>query len=82
MAKAPGEKSSKMDLVTFENLIRIARRYNVDSFSYGDVSVNLGADLSDIHPDPVNNPGGSMNDELYSTDPEGDILLTSPTMRA
>jgi hypothetical protein len=70
-----------MDLAMFEQLIMVARKYRVDSFSYGQVTVNLGNDFLDM-PDPNSNPGGAMHDEVGVPGSEpGDYLITNPTMR-
>jgi len=73
-----GEKSSMMDLGTYESLLMLARKYGIDSFTYGPITVNLGSDMSEL-PDPVNNPGGSMYDELDSG-PDDFPLITNPTI--
>ncbi len=76
-----GETTLKMDLGMFEELIKVARKYKVDSFSYGQVTVNLGNDFLDM-PDPTENPGGAMDEEIRMPGSEtGDYLLTNPTMR-
>jgi len=64
-----------MDLETYEKLLKLARKYRIDSFSYGDVTVNL---LSDYDEDPVSNPGSEMHEDTFSTGEEsGDPLLTN-----
>ena len=81
MAKVAGAKSSTMGLEMFEALIKVARNHSVDSFSYGDVTVNLGSEYKDT-PDPTGNPGGTMHDEMFDPGSNGtDNLITNPLMR-
>lgn len=80
MSKDLGE-ISKTELVTFEALLKLARKYNVSSFGIAGVTVNLGDSFVD-HPTPESNPGGAMEEDLDDgmESTVGDNLLHSPLL--
>jgi hypothetical protein len=80
MSKDLGE-ISKTELVTFEALLKIARKYNVSSFGIAGVTVNLG-ERFDALPEPESNPGAAMDEDLDDgmESAVGDSLLHSPLL--
>ena len=80
MSKDLGE-ISKTELVTFESLLKIARKYNVSSFGIAGVTVNLG-ERFDALPEPEENPGAAMDEDLDDgmESAVGDSLLHSPLL--
>jgi hypothetical protein len=68
-------------LVTFEALLKIARKYNVSSFGIAGVTVNLG-ERFDALPEPESNPGAAMDEDLDDgmESAVGDSLLHSPLL--
>lgn len=72
---------SKTELVTFEALLKIARKYNVSSFGIAGVTVNLG-ERFDALPEPESNPGAAMDEDLDDgmESAVGDSLLHSPLL--
>jgi hypothetical protein len=81
MSKERGAISEKMDLGTYEKLLVLARKYNVSSFSVGEVTVNLGDTFKDL-PTPESNPGAAMDEDTDDgMEPmEGHNLLHSPLL--
>lgn len=77
MKKVLGET---FDTNGFEALIKVARKHSVDSFSYGDVTVNLGTEMPDIIPEMPDTPSGMIDDDTFNG-AKDDYLLTNPTMR-
>lgn len=80
MSKDLGE-ISKTELVTFEALLKLARKYNVSSFGMAGVTVNLG-DQFDPLPESPPNPGAAMEEDLDDgmESAVGDSLLHSPLL--
>jgi len=80
MSKALGE-ISKTELATFENLLKLARKYNVSSFGIAGVTVNL-SERFDAHPEPETNPGAVMDEDTDDgmESAVGDSLLHSPLL--
>jgi len=73
--------TSKTELATFEALLKLARKYNVSSFSHGQITVNLG-ERFDALPEPESNPGAAMDEDLDDgmESAVGDSLLHSPLL--
>ena len=69
------------DTKGFEALIKVARKHSVDSFSYGDVTVNLGTEMPDIMPEMPDTPTGMIDDETFNDAKSEYSLLSNPTMR-
>lgn len=66
-----------VDLKLFENLILIAKKHNVDSFSYEGMAVNLGKEIAEF---PTYDP--EEPDDMPPVPKESDdILLNNPMMR-
>lgn len=79
MKKDLGEIS---DIRMFEELIMVARKHSVDSFSYGKVTVNLGTEMPDTVPEMPDTPTGMIDDELFNDSKSEYSLLNSPQMRS
>jgi len=72
---------SGMSPKTFEELIKIARKYQVDSFVYGDTTVNLGPDTSQYSGvDPSESAPRFVADDTFDRDGGADYLLNNPTI--
>ena len=61
-----------MDLQKFEESIKIAKKHNVDSFSFDGVTVNLGHELP---PFPMDDPIAEIEPEPQSSE---DYLIRNP----
>jgi len=66
---------------TFEEFIKVARKYRVDSFICGDTTVNLGPDTSQYpEVDSADSSPRMMTDDTFDRDGGADYLLNNPTI--
>ena len=82
MSKEHGAISEKMDLVTFDKLLKLVRKHNVSSFSIGPITVNLGDNFNQLSPSMEMEPGVAMDEDLDDgmESAMGDSLLHSPLL--
>ena len=60
----------------FECFIKIAKKHNVESFSCGELTVNIGQEIPDLREDIETGP--VIDDDIPNST---DYLLTNPMMR-